>query len=131
MYICCHLVIYNRSCSVSPSVVYLCLLVLRIAMLICASVDGVRNKRMVVLTADHNTPQRGLSRQILAGCPGECKKITLRPFLVGILTLKTVLQGAPEVQNAIFIQNPRYATGHNRPITNEYCKCNVGLCLQF
>jgi len=27
-----------------------------------------------VPTADHNTPQRALSRQIVAGRPGECKK---------------------------------------------------------
>ena len=49
-----------------------------------------------LLTADHSTPQRALSRQIVAGRPGECKKIILWPFLTGILTLKTVLQGAPE-----------------------------------
>ena len=94
MYICCHLVIYNRSCSVSPSVVYLCLLVLRIAMLICASVANIEVGTQQANGGADCRPQytqRGLSRQILAGCPGECKKITLRPFLVGILTLKTVL----------------------------------------
>jgi len=61
----------------------------------------VRNKRMVP-TADHNTPQRVLSRQIVAGRSGECKKIILRPFLAHVLTLKTVLQSAP--QHSIFIQ---------------------------
>jgi len=56
----------------------------------------------MVPTADHNTPQRAWSLQIVAGHPGECKKLTLRLFLAGILTLKTVLQSAPE--HAIFIQ---------------------------
>jgi len=59
----------------------------------------------MVPTADHNAPQRmpTLSRQIVAGCPGECKKIILRPFLTSILTLKTVLQSAPE-EHAILMQ---------------------------
>ena len=92
--------------------------------------------------------QRALSRQIVAGRPGECKKIILRPFLAGILTLKTVLQSAPE--HAIFIQkiekkfthsigaytaprpvrlrrstlasplqNPRYATGRNTTVSGR------------
>jgi len=56
----------------------------------------------MVPTADHNTPQRAWSLQIVAGHPGECKKVTLRPFLAGILTLKTVLQSAPG--HAIFTQ---------------------------
>ena len=56
----------------------------------------------MVPTADHNTPQRASSRQFVAGHPGECKKLTLRPFLAGILTLKTVLQIAQE--RAIFIK---------------------------
>jgi len=34
-----------------------------------------------------------LSRQIVVGSPGECKKIILRSFLAGILTLKN---SAPE-----------------------------------
>jgi len=51
----------------------------------------------MVPTADHNKPQPVLSRQIVAGRPCECKKIILRPFLVGILTLKNkLLQSAPE-----------------------------------
>ena len=39
-------------------------------------------------TADHNTPQRALSRQIVAGRPGECRKLIMRLFLAGIMTLK-------------------------------------------
>ena len=54
-----------------------------------------------MLIADHNTSQHASSRQIVAGCPGECKKLILRPFPAGILTLKTVIQTAPEL---IFIQ---------------------------
>jgi len=51
--------------------------------------------------ADLNTPQRALSRQTVAGRPAECKQLIFWPFLVGILTLKTVLQSAPE--HVIFV----------------------------
>jgi len=36
--------------------------------------------------------QRALSRQIVAGRPGVCRKLIKRPFVVGIITLKTELQ---------------------------------------
>jgi len=36
--------------------------------------------------------QRALSRQIVAGRPGVCRKLIKRPFVAGIITLKTELQ---------------------------------------
>jgi len=63
----------------------------------------------MVPTADHNTPQCAWSLQIVAGHPGECKKVTLRPFLAGILTLKTVPQSAPG--HAIFTQKNKKFSG--------------------
>jgi len=63
----------------------------------------------MVPTADHNTPQCAWSLQIVAGHQGECKKVTLRPFLAGILTLKTVLQSAPG--HAIFTQKNEKFSG--------------------
>jgi len=58
--------------------------------------------------ADLNTPQRALmSRQTVAGRPAECKQLIFWPFLVGILTLQTVLQSAPE--HVIFVTvTPKY-----------------------
>jgi len=39
-----------------------------------------------------NTPQRALSRQIVAGVPVNAEQLITRPFVAGIITLKTVLQ---------------------------------------
>ena len=67
-----------------------------------------------------------LYKQIVAGCPSECKTLILRPFLASILTLKTVIQSAPE--HTIFIQkiekfsHPSLgaSTGSSRPLTPLY-----------
>jgi len=57
----------------------------------CLLADSGTVGGRIMPTADHNTPQRALSCQIVAGRPSECKKLILRPFLAGVLTLKTVL----------------------------------------
>jgi len=57
--------------------------------------------------------QRVLSRQIVAGRPDECNlKLILRPFLAGILALKTMLKSASE--HAIFIQKIEKFSGATR-----------------
>jgi len=54
-----------------------------------------------------------LSRQIVAGRPDECNlKLILRPFLAGILALKTMLKSASE--HAIFIQKIEKFSGATR-----------------
>ena len=42
--------------------------------------------------ADHNTPQRALSLQIVAGVPVNAEQLITRHFVAEIITLKTVLQ---------------------------------------
>jgi len=96
----------------------------------------VCDKRMVP-TADHNTPQRALSRQIVAGCPGECKKIILRHFPTHF-NFKVLLQNAPEY--AIFIHKiekfSRQGHGHlprllpqrkGKPLAHPPCSAIVGV----